>query len=100
MTPLETLAELLAGTPHRELHKWVRSLAAREEARVDSFWEDLSGPQVFGARDSVASLRWEDPERERASRRALFLIAEDLELRGVASADSNTWLDRLRISAG
>ena len=99
MTPLETLAELLASTPHRELHRWVRSLAAREEARVDSFWQDLAGPQVFGARDSVASLEWDQPERARASRRALFLIAEDLELRGVASADSNHWLERLRTSA-
>lgn len=100
MTPLETLAELLAGTPHRELHRWVRSLAAREEARVDSFWDDLAGAQVFGAGDSVASLRWPDPAQERAARRALLLIAEDLDLRGVASADSNAWLERLRASAG
>ena len=100
MTPLETLAELLAGTPQRELQRWVRSLAAREEARVDSFWQDLAGPQVFGARDSVASLRLDDPERERARRRALLLIAEDLELRGVASADSNAWLERLRVGPG
>jgi hypothetical protein len=96
VTPLETLAELLARTPHGELHRWVRSLAAREEARIDSFWSDLAGPAVFGPRDSVAALRWDDPEHERASRRALFLIAEDLELRGLASADSNAWLEQLR----
>jgi hypothetical protein len=96
VTPLETLAELLAGTPNRELHRWVRSLAAREEARVDGFWEDLSGPQVFGASGSVASLHWADAAQERAARRALLLIAEDLDLRGVASADSNAWLERLR----
>jgi len=100
VTPLETLALLLAGTPHEELHRWVRSLAAREEARIDSFWSDLSGPQIFGARDSVASLCWDDPERERRIRRALTLIAEDLELRGVASPDSSAWLERSRTASG
>jgi hypothetical protein len=100
MTPLETLVELLAGTPHRELQRWVRSLAAREEARVDSFWSDLAGPQVFGPSGSVASLSWSAPELEQRSRRALFLIAEDLELRGVASADSSAWLAHHRADAG
>jgi hypothetical protein len=99
VTPLETLAGLLAGTPHRELAHVVGSLAAREEARIDSFWSDLAGPRVFGAHDSVASLRWDDPERERASQRALLLIAEDLELRGVASPDSSRWLERARSGA-
>lgn len=96
MTPLETLASLLAGTKHRELARFVRSLAAREEARIDSFWSDLSGPKVFGPAGSVASLRWEDAEQQRASQRALLLIAEDLELRGVASPDSSRWLERAR----
>jgi hypothetical protein len=100
MTPLETLVELLAATPHRDLQTLVRSLAAREEARIDSFWSDLGGPRIFGARDSVASLRWDDPEGARRSRRALALIAEDLELRGVASADSSAWLERSRAAAG
>jgi hypothetical protein len=92
VTPLETLAELLGRTQHGDLHRFVRSLAAREEARIDSFWSDLSGPRVFGASDSVASVAWDDPESARASRRALCLIAEDLELRGVASDESSAWL--------
>jgi len=100
MTPLETLVELLAGTPHGELQRLVGSLAAREEARIDSFWDDVSGPQVFGARDSVASLCWSDPERARRWQRALALLAEDLELRGVASPDSSAWLERFRTAAG
>ena len=100
MTPLETLAELLAGTPHGELYRWVRSLAAREEARVDSFWSDLAGSQVFGPSGSVASLSWSTPELAQRSRRALMLIAEDLELRGVESADSSAWLERQRDGAG
>jgi hypothetical protein len=99
VTPLESLAGLLAGTEHRELARLVRSLAAREEARIDSFWSDLAGPEIFGSRDSVASLRWDDPERARASQRALLLIAEDLELRGVASPDSMRWLERARGAA-
>jgi len=100
MTPLETLAELLVDTPHRELASWVRSLAAREEARVDSFWSDLAGAQVFGPSASVASLGWSTPERAARARRALCLIAEDLELRGVESAESSTWLERQRGDAG
>jgi hypothetical protein len=98
LTPLETLAEILATTPHRELHRQVRSLAAREEARIDSFWSDLAGPVIFGERDSVAALAWGEAGLGRA-RRALFLLAEDLELRGVASAGSNAWLERLRSAA-
>jgi hypothetical protein len=48
----------------------------------------------------VASLSWNNPELAQRSRRALMLIAEDLELRGVESADSSAWLERQRDGAG
>ena len=107
---LDTLARLLAKYGHTAQTLSVRSLAAREEMRVEleSFWADVSGPELFGETDSIASLELGGPnapptptlERDReAFRRALFLLADDLSLRGVASEHSERWRKALRARA-
>ena len=84
MTPLDTIARLLAKYGHTAQTLAVRSLAAREEMRVEleSFWADVSGPELFGATNSIASLVLGGEsapltpalERDRADfRRALWL---------------------------
>ncbi|MGH2900405.1 MAG: hypothetical protein ACREBE_29725, partial [bacterium] len=64
-----------------------------------------SGATLFGASESVAALvlggadRAVTPalERDRARlRRALWLVADDLSLRGVASPDSEAWRGALK----
>jgi len=110
-SPLDTLARLLAKYGHTAQTLAVRSLAAREEMRVEleSFWADVSGPELFGETGSIASLELGGAsaphtpalERDRADfRRALFLVADDLSLRGVASADSERWRKALRPGPG
>ena len=99
MTPLHHLAGLLEGLASESQLEWVRSLAAREDLKVDGFWEDLAGPELWAERDSVAALDDQDPQRCREIRRALCLLAEDLSLRGFGSAESERWLERLRSEA-
>ena len=109
MSPLETIARLLAKYGHGAQALAARSLAAREEMRVEleAFWADVAGPGVFGPTDSVASLVLGGEsaaptpalERDRADyRRALWLLADDLSLRGVASPASEAWRTALRPS--
>lgn len=107
MTPLDDIARLLARWGHTAEARLVHSLAAREEMRVEleGFWADVAGPAVFGAEGSVASLELGgpgQPESEELARdrarlhRALFLVADDLSLRGVASPESERWRLRWR----
>jgi len=107
VTPLEEIARLLAKYGHTPQALAIHSLAAREEMRVelDGFWADLAGADVFGPTASVASLvlggETASPtptlERDRASfQRALWLVADDLSLRGVATPESETWRAKLR----
>lgn len=107
MSPLEELARLLAKYGHTAQVLTVHSLAAREEMRIEleGFWADLAGPDLFGATDSVASLVLGSEsappspalERDRARfRRALWQVADDLSLRGVASPESEAWRAKLR----
>ena len=107
MTPHDELARLLRKYGHAAQAVAMQSLAAREEMRVEgeSFWKDLAGPAVFGADSSVASVTLggvdaapsPELERDRTSfRRALFLVAEDLRLRGFDSEDSEAWRVRLK----
>ncbi len=107
MTPLETIAQLLAKYGHTAQTLAIRSLAAREEMRVEleGFWADVAGPDVFGPTNSVASLVLGGEsalltpalERDRAAlRRALWLVADDLSLRGVATPASEAWRRALR----
>jgi hypothetical protein len=107
MTPLDEIARLLARWGHQAEAVLVHSLAAREEMRVEgeAFWADLAGATLFGAEGSVAALALggdeveigPELERDRARlRRALFLVADDLSLRGVASPESESWRVRLR----
>jgi hypothetical protein len=65
----------------------------------------VSGPDLFGETASIASLELGGPnapptpalERDRAElRRALWLLADDLSLRGVASPESERWRKALR----
>ncbi|MEX2206587.1 MAG: hypothetical protein WEF50_10215 [Myxococcota bacterium] len=111
MSPLETLARLLAKYRHSAETLTVRSLAAREEMRVEleGFWADVAGPELFGAESSIASLALGGEsappspalERDRADfRRALWRLADDLSLRGVASPESERWRRELRPRAG
>jgi hypothetical protein len=96
VTPLETLAELLgrAGDPAKA--KLVVSLAAREELKLDDFWQDLAAPAIWAEQDSVASLCWPDAGDAQRARNMLRLIAQDLELRGLASLESSAWFERER----
>jgi hypothetical protein len=107
VTPLDEIARLLARWGHASEALTVHSLAAREEMRVEgeAFWADLAGAAVFGAEGSIASLQLGgpgDPESEELARdrarlrRALFLVADDLSLRGVASPESEAWRLRWR----
>lgn len=107
MTPLDEIARLLSKYGHTAESLAVHSLAAREEMRVEleSFWSDVAGAALFGPADSVASLVLggasravtPDLERDRARfRRALWLVADDLSLRGVASAESEAWRSVLK----
>jgi hypothetical protein len=107
VTPLDELARLLAKYGHTAQALTIRSLSAREEMRVelDAFWAEVAGPDVFAATGSVASLvlgsegapPTPELERDRASfRRALWLVADDLSLRGVASPESESWRQKLR----
>ena len=107
MSPLDDVARLLAKHGHGARALAVRSLAAREEMRVEleAFWADVWGWEMFGAEDSVASLVLGGEaapttpalERDRADfRRALWLLADDLSLRGVASPLSERWRKALR----
>ncbi len=107
MTPLDEIASLLAKYGHGARALAIRSLAAREEMRVEleGFWADVAGPEVFGPEDSVASLvlggdaapATPDLERDRARfQHAIWLLADDLSLRGVASPESEAWRLRLR----
>lgn len=107
MSPLEEIARLLAKYGHTTQVLTVHSLAAREEMRIEleGFWADLAGPDLFGATDSVASVvlgsanaaPTPELERDRARfRNALWLVADDLSLRGVASAESEAWRAKLR----
>jgi hypothetical protein len=102
LTPLDDIARLLAKYGHTAESLAVHSLAAREEMRVEleGFWRDVAGATLFGATASVASLVLggagrsvtADLERDRARlRRALWLVADDLSLRGVASPESEAW---------
>jgi hypothetical protein len=111
LTPLDELARLLAKYGHTAQALTLHSLAAREEMRVEleGFWADVAGPEVFGAMGSVASLvlggaRAPETavlERDRARfRRALWLVADDLSLRGVASPESEAWRVKLRDAQG
>ena len=104
MAPLEMLAHLLQKYGHAQLEARVSSLAAREELRVEGFWEDLGASEIWGREDSLASLdlRGEadvsDQEytRDEASfRRALFLLADDMALRGVGTVESDWWAGQL-----
>ena len=99
MTPLQTLASMMQRHGSADQRKLVATLAAREDLRLDGFWEDLAAPEMWGETDSVAALAWEDPLDAAAFRKTLFLIAEDLELRGLSSAASSAWLARLRADA-
>ena len=65
----------------------------------------MAAPEVWGRRGSLASLDLrgeaevsdaEFARDEAAFRRALFLLADDMALRGVGSADSDWWAQRLR----
>jgi hypothetical protein len=107
VTPLDELARLLAKYGHTALLLTIRSLSAREEMRVelDGFWAEVAGPDLFGATGSVASLvlgseaapATPELERDRASfRRALWLVADDLSLRGVATPASEAWRQSVR----
>jgi len=107
VTPHDELARLLFKYGHRAEAVTMQSLAAREEMRVEGerFWADLAAPDMFGETNSVASVtlggvgREPTPELERdraAFRRALFLIAEELRLRGFESDDSERWRRRLK----
>ena len=107
MTPLDEIARLLAKYGHTAQALTVHSLAAREEMRVEleAFWADVAGAELFGETGSVASLVLgvgsAAPEavleRDRARfRRALWLLADDLSLRGVASPSSEAWRLKLR----
>ncbi len=107
MTPLDEIARLLAKYGHTAQVVTIRSLAAREEMRVelDGFWADVAGPDVFAATGSVASLvlgsaaapQTPEVERDRVRfQRALWLLADDLSLRGVASPESESWRQKLR----
>ena len=109
MSPLETIARLLAKYGHTAQTLAVRSLAAREEMRVEleAFWAEVAGPGVFGASGSIASLvlggenATPTPvlERDRADlRRAVWLLADDLSLRGVATPESEAWRRALQSS--
>ena len=109
MSPLETIARLLAKYGHSAQTLAIHSLAAREEMRVEleRFWAEVAGPDLFGATNSVASLilggASAQPtsalERDRADlRRALWLVADDLSLRGVATPASEAWRTALRSS--
>ena len=109
MTPLDEIARLLAKYGHTAESLAVHSLAAREEMRVEleRFWADVAGPDVFGATNSVASLVLGGEsavptpvlERDRVEfRRALWLLADDLSLRGVATPASEAWRKVLRSS--
>ncbi len=77
----------------------MRSLAAREELRVEGFWEDLGAREIWGPENSVATIRLADPADDAELRRALFQVAEEMLLRGVGSADSDSWALRWREEA-
>lgn len=107
MTPLDEIARLLAKYGHTPQALAVRSLAAREEMRVEleAFWADVAGEDLFGPTDSVATLALggenaapsPELERDRARlRHALWLVADDLSLRGVATPASESWRIALR----
>ena len=107
MTPLETLAGLLEKYGHAALALRVRSLAAREELRVEGFWEDLGAPDLWARSDSLAALELspddstaqptDEQQRDVASfRRALFQLADDMALRGVGTPESDWWAEKLR----
>lgn len=107
MTPLDEIARLLAKYGHTAQTLTVHSLAAREEMRIEleGFWADVSGPDLFGESDSVASVvlggeaATPTPalESDRARLRyMLWLVADDLSLRGVASSASEAWRLKLR----
>jgi hypothetical protein len=110
VTPLEELACLLAKHGHSLHAKNMASLSAREEARVEGakFWSELAAPDVFGERDSIASVTLggvdapasAELERDRGLfRRSLFRVAEELRARGFESEDSERWRKRLRGSS-
>ena len=105
MSPLEILVELLGKYGHIAWVETVRSLAAREEARVEGFWRDLGAAEIWGRVGSLAALdlsRGQDVDAAAyardldAFRRALWRIADDMSLRGVANHDSDWWAERLR----
>ncbi len=107
MTPLDEIARLLAKYGHTAQALTAHSLAAREEMRVEleAFWADVAGPDLFGETGSIASLELGAGRsapgsvlaRDRARfRRALWQVADDLSLRGVASPQSEAWRLRLR----
>ncbi len=105
MSSLDTLAGLLRKYGHAPRAELADSLAARDELRVDGFWQDLGADAVWGRRDSLASLdvaadsEAPDAERDRdraAYRFALFELADDMTLRGVASDNSRWWAEELR----
>ena len=96
MLPLERIASLLAKHGHSALALSMRSLAAREEMRVERFWEDLGGEEFWGRGDSLASLVLEEAENQAELRRALAQVASEMRLRGTGTPDSDWWADELR----
>ena len=98
LTPLDTLAELLARYGADADARALASLAARDDVRRADFFEDLIDPRLWDRRDSIASrgLDGASAADAREFRRALFLIADDLALRGLGSGDSDWWAEQLR----
>ena len=103
MSPLEMLAELCARHGHAAWAETLRSLAAREDLRAETFWADVGDGSLWGsAPDSLATLRLGDGQAPEADQRAfaaaLLALADDLELRGVASEAARVWLGQQRPS--
>lgn len=107
LSPLDTVAELLEKYGHEEAARIARSLAARDEMRIEGFWQDLGADGVWGPEGSLAAIelgsmqeRGEPDaalarDRQRFAR-ALRAVAQDMELCGFATGSSRAWCERLR----
>lgn len=107
LSPLDTVAELLEKYGHEEPARIARSLAARDEMRIEGFWRDLGADDVWGRDGSIAAIEL-GSTRERGEpdaalsrdrqrfARALRAVAQDMELCGFATEGSRAWCARLR----
>ncbi len=95
MLPLEKIASLLSKHGHTALALSMRSLAAREEMRIEGFWEDLGAAEIWAREDSLAAIVLEDADDQAQLRRALFQVAEEMRLRGTGTPDSDWWAEQI-----